>query len=88
MIEQTAVYAGGVVYTIAPPGRHDKCLKLALSHLHGMNCQVIAGFLTDDNRFMNRAEASTHAFECGQIEEDEGCLISEMIWPFNWETME
>jgi hypothetical protein len=38
------------------------------------------GFLTSLNRFVNRKEAGSIAFEAGQIEESTDCLFSEDLW--------
>ena len=38
------------------------------------------GFLTSDNRFVNREQASKIAFEAGQIDKPDDCLMSEEIF--------
>lgn len=38
------------------------------------------GFLTNDNRFVNRSEAADIALQSGQIEEKRRYLFSEDVW--------
>ena len=38
------------------------------------------GFLTNDNRFVERDEAAEIAFRCGQIKGEKKYLFSEDVW--------
>lgn len=45
---------------------------------------AIQGFITDDNRFLDRFEAREHAISCGQLYPEEtpfDALYSEDLWP-------
>lgn len=45
---------------------------------------AVQGFLTDDNRFLNRYEAKEYAIKCGQLTSEEIEYIelySEDLWP-------
>ena len=42
--------------------------------------KVIQGFMTDDNRFLNRQQASVHAYQNGQIKQEQDTLLSEDLW--------
>lgn len=45
---------------------------------------AVQGFLTDDNRFLNRYEAKEYAIKCGQLTPEEikyAELYSEDLWP-------
>lgn len=37
------------------------------------------GFLTDDNRFLDRKDAAVHAFDCGQIDSSVKVLLSTLL---------
>lgn len=41
---------------------------------------VIQGFMTDDNKFLNRQQAAVHAEQCGQIKQVQETLWSEDLW--------
>jgi hypothetical protein len=41
---------------------------------------TVQGFMTSENRFVNRVEASSIAFNAGQIPEDIGVLYSEDLY--------
>lgn len=64
--------------------RHDACYML-LTYLYNFNFEnTVAGFLTSDNRFVDRAEAADIAFNANQllphIKEKPFELISEYIY--------
>ena len=42
--------------------------------------QVIQGFLTNEDRFVDRIEGAKIAFECGQIKDEKERLISEHLY--------
>ena len=69
--------------------RHGDILS-KMNHLPELfdNSSAEQGFLTDDNKFLNRFQARAHALLCGQISEEVfketgryGGLYSEDIWP-------
>ena len=41
---------------------------------------VIQGFLTNEDRFVDRIEGAKIAFECNQINKERKSLISEHLW--------
>ena len=43
---------------------------------------IIQGFVTSENKFVGRVEASKIAYEAGQTMEDRKYLISEELWFF------
>lgn len=53
-------------------------LKVNLSLEHNKN--MIQGFLTNRDRFINRKEAGKIAFESGQIKKKTDCLFSEDLY--------
>lgn len=59
--------------------RHDSCIIM-----HQLFCGEqptgILGFLTSDNRFVDRARAAKIAFEAGQISTEVELLISEDLY--------
>ena len=56
---------------------------LSMIGLSLRNAEVVEGFMTDEDKFVNRHEATFIAKECGQISTDfnEFNLYSEDIWP-------
>lgn len=50
--------------------------------VHGQNSagEHEQGFLTNDNRFVERDEAAEIAFRCGQIKGEKKYLFSEDVW--------
>jgi hypothetical protein len=42
--------------------------------------KVIQGFLTDENKFFDRKQAATYAYQCGQIDTWQDTLLSEDLW--------
>lgn len=50
--------------------------------VHGENSagEYEQGFLTNDNRFVERAEAAEIAFKSGQIKVEKTYLFSEDVW--------
>ena len=50
--------------------------------VHGENSagKYEQGFLTNDNRFVERAEAAEIAFKSGQIKTEKTYLFSEDVW--------
>ena len=50
--------------------------------IHGQNSagEYEQGFLTNDNRFVKRAEAAEIAFKSGQIKVEKTYLFSEDVW--------
>ena len=65
--------------------RHHNCF-MTVSIIRGEDIKksdyghVIQGFLTSDNRFLNRKEAGELAFNAGQIETETDCLFSEDLY--------
>jgi len=41
---------------------------------------IIQGFMTDDNKFLNRQQAAVYAEQCGQIKQVQETLLSEDLW--------
>jgi hypothetical protein len=74
MLVQSAIIKDGVIYT---GRRHHNVLQ---SQPKGFlkNCEQ--GFVTDEGKFLNRKDASIHAFECSQIDEIIPVLCSEDLW--------
>ena len=63
--------------------RHSDCYNtlICLNYDINKNFEDIQGFLTSNNRFVDRKEAYNIALECGQIEERENkLLISEDLY--------
>jgi hypothetical protein len=68
--------------------RHHNCLITAFELNDGKRIDVnkdkerntIQGFLTSDDRFVDRAEGGQIAFEAGQIEKNTDCLFSEDLY--------
>jgi len=63
--------------------RHDSCL-VAMQELYDYNIKVYPvrqGFLTSHNRFVDRKEAATIAYNAQQITEQATILCSEMLYP-------
>jgi hypothetical protein len=42
--------------------------------------EIIQGFLTDENKFLDRKHAATYAYQCGQIDTWQDTLSSEDLW--------
>ena len=65
--------------------RHSEILKdMFYSGIHYVKPTAIQGFITDDNRFLDRYEAREHAIDCGQLYPEEvpfSALYSEDLWP-------
>jgi hypothetical protein len=58
--------------------RHDNCITTQL--FFSKKVTGIMGFLTSDNRFVDREEAAEIAFEAGQISKKVDILISEDLY--------
>ena len=65
--------------------RHANCLEEAFDMGYEWDKEkLIQGFLTDDNRFLDRYDAKIEARKCRQLVEDNDNfreLFSEDIWP-------
>lgn len=65
--------------------RHADCLEEAFDMGYEWDKEeLIQGFLTDDNRFLDRYDAKIEARKCRQLVEDNDNfreLFSEDIWP-------
>ena len=78
MITRVAIRHEGRVYIGKENWRHD---TLFLAHETTFaKGGVEMGFVNDLGTFFDRDAASKHAFKCGQIDEDRGCLMSEDLW--------
>jgi len=63
--------------------RHPNCIyqKVAVTGLRDAESgENIQGFLTSDNRFVDRIEAALIAFESGQTKEKKAFLFSEDLY--------
>jgi hypothetical protein len=67
--------------------RHHNCYYTAwglneghVEHLHEANNKAIQGFLTSDDRFVDRKEGAKIAMEYGQITQSTDCLFSEDLY--------
>ena len=66
--------------------RHGDCFKNVSDFMSAdkwnqiSNRTVIQGFLTDDNRFLNRQEAADYAYKYRQIKQAQDTLLSEDLW--------
>ena len=61
--------------------RHSDCIRLHTV----LTCKItksddIQGFLTSQNRFVDRAEAADIAYKAGQIKDITDCLLSEDLY--------
>lgn len=61
--------------------RHDACIGI----LAGLEFDLSSdfrteGFITTFNRFLDRNDAGSIAYEAGQIEQDTNCLFSEDLY--------
>ena len=65
--------------------RHSDCLNEAYEIGYEWDKEeLVQGFLTDDNRFLDRYDAKKEARKCRQLVEDNDNfreLFSEDIWP-------
>jgi hypothetical protein len=71
-------------YPIILTGLRHSDIREELFKLYPKNQEnIIEGFLTDDDRFLDRYDAKKEAIECDQLFEDTFCqaLYSEDIWP-------
>lgn len=69
---------------VIPVHRHKDAGDI-LSALQVESFDSLDGFLTDEDRFLNRTEAAVHAYECGQLVDDAESehiyvLMSEDLW--------
>jgi hypothetical protein len=63
--------------------RHSNCIyqKVAVTGLRDSESgENVQGFLTSDNRFVNREEGAVIAFNAGQIKEQKKRLFSEDLY--------
>lgn len=61
--------------------RHHNCFATAsILGFNRLGIQITQGFLTNEDRFLNREDAAKVAYYSGQIEELENSLMSEMLW--------
>lgn len=79
MIKCAAILCpNGKVYTGA---RHLDIIKNAYEALDDIcSSESIEGFVTEDNKFLNREDAGKHAFECGQINSLTSYLVSTDLY--------
>lgn len=66
MIISSAVWHEGKLYTAK---RHCECIRNAVQATGIRPCIGDQGFMTDDGRYLSRAEAARHALACGQVQE-------------------
>lgn len=76
MIKEAAILKDGVIYT----GRRHNIILCDKSRPFQFLQNGIQGFVNDKGEFLDRKEASKHAFECGQIKKDTGRLYSEDLY--------
>jgi hypothetical protein len=68
--------------------RHHNCLLTAdelnggkcIEGLNELNGKAVQGFMTSDDRFVDRSEAGVIAFEANQTNKLEKCLFSEHLY--------
>lgn len=60
--------------------RHHNCSVILIAIIHKLQFKVIQGFLTSEDRFVNRQEAGEIAFKAGQIDNKTDCLFSEDLY--------
>jgi hypothetical protein len=61
--------------------RHDRCFNMLYRLEKKVDAKLlIQGFLTSLERFVTREEGGKIAFKSGQIDKDNGCLLSEDLY--------
>jgi hypothetical protein len=83
MIKFAAIKKDGIVYVGKQCQRHDNIINddRKLNPLRFLN--GVQGFVDESGKFYNRHDAAIHAFECGQLPNDDKCpetIISEDLW--------
>lgn len=84
MIKQAAIKdENGKIYTLPQPARHSLIIKTLIeAEIRYLLPSAVQGFLTDDNRFVDRIEAMKIARESGQVTAvtDRKELYTEDLW--------
>lgn len=76
-------HPSGRVYSVPAPGRHHNVIALMVKERAGQVMQSEQGFLTSDDRFVDRIEARAIATAAAQLLERDGGLpklYSEDVW--------
>ena len=61
--------------------RHGSCMLTLFSIFKRPEERIMRqGFLTSKNKFVLRNSAAAIAFKAGQVQEDNGCLLSEDLY--------
>ena len=67
-------------YVIAGRRHHNCFMTNSIINDSKNKIKSIQGFLTSNDLFLNRKDASDFAFKCGQIKSDSECLFSEDLY--------
>jgi hypothetical protein len=79
MITEAAIMKDGVIYKCGVGTRHYHIIRSQPFQFFS-NAESTQGFVTDEGKFLDRMEAATHAFMCGQLKVTKGRLYSEDLW--------
>jgi len=84
MITLAAIKENNMVYVGKKGQRHDSVINDMIT-IHKLPPPVtgIQGFVDESGTFYNRHDAAKHAFECGQLPNDDKCpeiILSENLW--------
>lgn len=87
-IVRAAIRFRGIIYSVAAPGRHHDCIRLAAETTgeQYIDCHDDdQGFIDSTGRYLRRAQALRVALESGQATKDcigfkLGKLFSEDVW--------
>lgn len=83
IITDVAIRFKDKIYSLPKPWRHYH-IQILIGGIYGVDTQ---GFLTNEGKFVNRAEAKKIAIESWQIippVNEEKALYSEDVWQTNW----
>lgn len=88
MITHVAIMRGGKVYSLPKPNRHHHILHSGMMDDKVNEEADVQGFLDDNGKFLNRAEAYVVAKSIGQLDRsnhppnhyDGELLFSEDVW--------
>lgn len=71
MIAVVAMIYKDKSYTRNKPYRHHHIIGDIHAETGDMNIRGDQGFIADDGKFLNRADARQYVIECGQLKEEE-----------------
>jgi len=77
MIKEAAIKKDGVVYT---GHRHCDVIRKMILEYKLTDTYGIQGFVTNEDKFVDRVEAAKIAFKCGQISNKKVQLYSEDLY--------